>query len=43
MPGVEVHAQLLENMSENAFLVRPRGAPFVEAAALLLLGALLSG
>ena len=43
MPGVEVHAQLLENMSENAFLVRPRGAPFVEAAALLLLGALLIG
>ena len=43
MPGVEVHAQLLENMSENAFLVRPRGAPFVEAAALVLLGALLIG
>jgi adenylate cyclase len=43
MPGVEVHAQLLENMSENAFLVRPRWAPFVEAGALLLLGALLIG
>ena len=27
MPGVEIHAQLLENMSENAFLVRPLAAP----------------
>jgi adenylate cyclase len=43
MPGVEVHAQLLENMSENAFLVRARWAPFVEASTLLLLGALLIG
>jgi len=43
MPGVEVHAQLLENMSENAFLVRPRWAPFAEAGALLLFGALLIG
>jgi adenylate cyclase len=41
MPGVEVHAQLLENMNENAFLVRPSWAPIVEAAALLLVGALL--
>ncbi len=40
MPGVEVHAQLLENMNERAFLVRPRWAPYVEAAALLLVGAL---
>ena len=31
MPGVEVHAQLLENMNEDAFLVRPRWAPIVEA------------
>src|SRR6185437_5855600 len=43
MPGVEVHAQLLENMSESAFLVRPRWAPFAEAGALLLFGALLTG
>jgi serine phosphatase RsbU (regulator of sigma subunit) len=41
MPGVEVHAQLLENMNERAFLVRPRWAPYVESAALLLVGALL--
>ena len=43
MPGVEVHAQLLEDMSEGAFLVRPGSAPFVEAAALVLAGALLIG
>jgi serine phosphatase RsbU (regulator of sigma subunit) len=32
---------LLENMNERAFLVRPRWAPYVESAALLLVGALL--
>jgi adenylate cyclase len=41
MPGVELHAQLLENMNEDAFLVRPAWAPLAEAAAALLLGALL--
>jgi CHASE2 domain-containing sensor protein len=41
MPGVEVHAQVLENMSDRAFLVRPPGAPLIEAAALLVAGALL--
>ena len=41
MPGVELHAQLLENMNDNAFLVRPAWAPLAEAGALLLLGALL--
>ena len=41
LPGVEVHAQLLENMSENAFLVRPLAAPLGEALAAILLGALL--
>lgn len=41
MPGVEVHAQLLEDMSERAFLIRPPWAPGAEAAALLLVGALL--
>jgi adenylate cyclase len=41
MPGVEVHAQVLENMNERAFLLRPRLAPFVEAAALLGAGGLL--
>lgn len=41
MPGVEVHAQVVENMHEQAFLLRPRAVPLVEAAALLLAGALL--
>ena len=41
VPGVEIHAQLLENMAENAFLVRPPVAPLIEALVVLLLGALL--
>lgn len=41
LPGVEVHAQLLENMKEGSFLVRPRWVPLAEAAALLLIGGLL--
>ena len=41
MPGVEVHAQLLENMNGGAFVVRPGWVPMVEAAVFLLLGALL--
>lgn len=41
MPGVEVHAQLLENMHLRTFLSRPDGASFAEAAALLLAGGLL--
>ena len=41
VPGVEIHAQLLENMAENAFLVRPPAAPLIEALVVLLLGALL--
>ena len=41
MPGVELHAQLLENMNEDAFLVRPAYATIVEACAMLLFGALL--
>lgn len=41
MPGVELHAQLLENMNENAFLVRPGWAPVVEAGAFLVFGILL--
>jgi adenylate cyclase len=41
VPGVEIHAQLLENMAENAFLVRSPVAPLVEALVVLLLGALL--
>jgi serine phosphatase RsbU (regulator of sigma subunit) len=41
IPGVELHAQLLENMSDGTFLVRPAWAPYVEAGVLLLLGAML--
>jgi len=41
IPGVEVHAQLLENMSAKAFLRRPHWAPFAEALAVLAAGALL--
>ena len=41
IPGLEVHAQLLENMSEDTFLVRPRWVPWAEALAVLLAGALL--
>jgi serine phosphatase RsbU (regulator of sigma subunit) len=41
MPGVELHAQMLENMNDDAFLVRPPWAHVVEAAALLVAGALL--
>ncbi len=41
MPGSEVHAQLLENLYDGTLLARPSWAPWVEAAALLLLGALL--
>ena len=41
MHGVEMHAQLLENLNDNDFLLRPRWAPTVEAAGLLLVGGLL--
>ena len=41
IPGVEVHAQLLENMSASAFLRRPHWAAFAEALAVLAAGALL--
>ena len=41
IPGVEVHAQMLESLADDAFLVRPSWARAVEAAALLLAGALL--
>lgn len=41
MPGVEVHAQLLENINDNAFLVRPRWAPYAEAGAFAGVGLLL--
>jgi len=41
MPGAEIHAQLLENLFEGTLLDRPPWAPFAEAAAFVLLGALL--
>ena len=41
MPGVEIHAQLLENIFDGTLLSRPSWAPRVEALALLLGGALL--
>jgi len=41
MPGVELHAQLLENLFDQTSLRRPDWAPRTEAIAFLLLGALL--
>jgi serine phosphatase RsbU (regulator of sigma subunit)/CHASE2 domain-containing sensor protein len=41
MPGVEIHAQLLENLFDQTLLRRPAWAPGVEAFAFLLLGSLL--
>lgn len=41
MPGSEVHAQLLENLYDQAWLTRPAWARYLEAAVLVLLGLLL--
>ena len=41
IPGVEVHAQLLEQMFDQRFLHRPTGAPALEAALLAAAGLLL--
>ncbi len=41
MPGVEIHAQLLENLFDHTLLTRPAWARPVEALAFLLLGGLL--
>ena len=41
MPGVEIHAQLLENLFDGTLLTRPSWAPRLEALVFLLLGALL--
>ncbi|MEI6703402.1 MAG: CHASE2 domain-containing protein, partial [Deltaproteobacteria bacterium] len=38
IPGVEVHAQILENVFDNTFLTRPFFARYLETALLLLLG-----
>ena len=41
IPGVEVHAQLIEQMYDGNYLRRPTGATWLEAALLLAAGALL--
>src|SRR4030095_14239996 len=41
MPGVEIHAQLLENLFDQTLLRRPAWASQAEALAFLLLGSLL--
>lgn len=38
MPGIEIHAQVLENVFDGALLKRPRWAPWVEAIAFLAAG-----
>jgi adenylate cyclase len=43
IPGVEVHAQILEQIFDGAYLRRPTAAPWIEAALLALAGALLIG
>jgi adenylate cyclase len=41
MPGVEIHAQVLENIFDGNLLSRPRWAPWAESAAFLALGLLI--
>jgi CHASE2 domain-containing sensor protein/serine phosphatase RsbU (regulator of sigma subunit) len=41
MPGVEIHAQVLENIFDGKLLSRPRWAPWAEGAAFLVFGLLL--
>jgi CHASE2 domain-containing sensor protein len=41
MPGVEIHAQLLENLFDQTMLRRPAWSSRAEALAFLLLGGLL--
>jgi adenylate cyclase len=41
MPGVEIHAQLIENLFDRTLLRRPTWAPPVEGLVFLVLGALL--
>jgi adenylate cyclase len=40
MPGIEIHAQVLENIFDGKLLSRPRWAHWTEGAAFLLLGLL---
>ena len=41
IPGVEIHAQLIEQMFDRNFLRRPTGAPWIEAALLAIGGLIL--
>jgi adenylate cyclase len=41
MPGVEIHAQVLENIFDGNLLSRPRWAPWVEGGTFLALGLVL--
>jgi serine phosphatase RsbU (regulator of sigma subunit)/CHASE2 domain-containing sensor protein len=38
MPGIEIHAQVLENVFEGTLLMRPRWAAWVEGLALFVVG-----
>lgn len=38
MPGIEIHAQVLENVFDGALLMRPRWAPWIEALAFVIAG-----
>src|SRR5207302_1377322 len=38
MPGIEIHAQVLENVFDGALLMRPRWATWVEGLALFVMG-----
>ena len=41
IPGVEVHAQMIEQMLEKRFVLRPAAARWIEAALLVVAGAVL--
>lgn len=41
MPGVEIHAQVLENIFDGALLRRPGWAPWIEGGTLIVFGILL--
>jgi serine phosphatase RsbU (regulator of sigma subunit)/CHASE2 domain-containing sensor protein len=43
MPGIEIHAQVLENVFDGALLMRPRWAVWVEGLALLVAGLIVVG
>ena len=38
MPGIEIHAQVLENIFDGALLMRARWAPWIEALAFVVVG-----